>query len=39
MPNSMPCEMCDSDNAVRREDNLYVCDKCNNNYPLEEENA
>ena len=29
------CEMCDGYDAKRREDNLYVCDKCNKEYPYD----
>ena len=33
----IPCEMCDGNDAKRRDDNLYVCDKCNKEYPKETE--
>ena len=36
--NNMPCELCDNYNATRRKDNIYVCDKCNNKYPINKEN-
>lgn len=29
------CEICDKDSiAFRREDNVYICDKCNKKYPI-----
>ena len=35
----MPCEMCDGLNGIRRKrDNLYVCYKCNEKYPVKEKN-
>jgi len=30
------CEMCESNDAIRREDNIYLCDTCNNKYPTGE---
>ena len=30
------CEICDADVAKRRIDNLYVCKKCNEQYPIGE---
>ena len=30
----MECEMCDSKEARRREDNMYLCDECNDVYPI-----
>ena len=33
-----PCELCDSMEGKRRKDNLSVCDKCNNKYPIKEKN-
>ena len=35
---NMPCELCDSDDGQRREDNIYVCNKCNKKYPINKEN-
>ena len=29
-----PCELCDDHGAKRRDDNIYVCDKCNKVYPI-----
>ena len=29
------CELCDSEEGIRREDNIYVCDKCNKEHPIE----
>ena len=34
---SYPCEMCDGHDAVRREDNLYVCEKCEKKFPISKE--
>ena len=31
------CEICDNYKAIRRQDNLYVCDKCNEEYPIPDE--
>tara|TARA_Y100000593_G_C4160942_1_gene261971 strand:+ start:191 stop:346 length:156 start_codon:yes stop_codon:yes gene_type:complete len=29
------CELCDEDvTAIRRDDNIYVCDKCDKKYPI-----
>ena len=30
----MPCELCDNLGGKRRDDNIYVCDKCNKVYPI-----
>ncbi len=30
------CELCDSKDGVRREDNIYVCSKCNEKYPIKD---
>ena len=33
------CEMCDSEKkAIRRKDNIYVCNECNEKYPINKEN-
>ena len=33
------CELCDTeDEAKRRKDNIYVCSKCNEKYPINKEN-
>ena len=29
------CELCDSEEGIRRKDNIYVCDKCNKEHPIE----
>ena len=29
----MPCEMCDNYEGKKREDNIYVCDKCEKEHP------
>jgi len=34
---SYPCEMCDEHDAVRREDNLYVCPECEKKFPIPKE--
>ena len=28
------CELCDSNESKRREDNIHVCNKCNEKYPI-----
>ena len=33
----MPCELCDNLGGKRRDDNIYVCDECNEKHPLKEE--
>ncbi len=33
----MPCELCDSPEGTRRDDNIYVCDICNDKYPIKED--
>ena len=30
-----PCEMCDSLEGIRRDDNIHVCNRCNDKYPME----
>ena len=30
---SYPCELCDGYAAVRREDNIYVCENCEKKFP------
>ena len=35
---NMPCELCDNYKGQRREDNIYVCNKCNKKYPINKEN-
>ena len=32
----MPCELCDNLGGKRRDDNIYVCDECNEEYPINE---
>ncbi len=32
----IPCELCSEYKAIRRKDNLYVCDKCNEKYPTKD---
>tara|TARA_R110000824_G_scaffold284376_1_gene472669 strand:+ start:6896 stop:7105 length:210 start_codon:yes stop_codon:yes gene_type:complete len=33
------CEMCETEEeSKRREDNIYVCNKCNEKYPINKEN-
>ena len=32
-----PCELCDSMEGKRREDNIAVCDECDKEHPYEEE--
>jgi ribosomal protein L37AE/L43A len=34
----MICEMCDN-NGTRREDNIYLCDECNETYPIKIEES
>ena len=34
----MLCELCDNDKAIRREDNIYVCNECNQKYPIKGDN-
>ena len=35
----MMCEMCDSIEGIRREDNIHVCDSCDKEFPIiEQEN-
>ena len=29
----MACELCDTNDSKRREDDIHVCDKCNELYP------
>ena len=29
------CELCDNEKGIRREDNIYVCDKYNEEHPIE----
>ena len=29
------CELCDNKKGIRREDNIYVCNKCNEEHPIE----
>ena len=31
----MACELCDTNDSKRREDNIHVCDKCNELYPYD----
>ena len=32
------CELCDNfEGGKKREDNIYVCDECNEKHPLKEE--
>ena len=31
-----PCELCDDGLGKRRADNIFVCDKCDEKYPIEE---
>ncbi len=32
------CEICDEDTiAFKREDNIYICDKCNKKYPIKKD--
>ena len=31
-----PCEMCDRTDALKRDDDIYVCDVCNYKYPVKE---
>ena len=33
---SYPCELCDSLSGKRRKDNIAICDKCNEKYPIKE---
>jgi len=33
---ALMCELCDSEEGIRRDDNIYVCDSCNNKYPIKE---
>ena len=33
---SQPCEICIGYNGVKREDNIYVCDFCDDVYPISE---
>ena len=30
------CELCDSEEGVRREDGIHVCDECNAKYPIKD---
>jgi len=30
------CELCDSKEGIRREDDICVCDDCNEKYPIGE---
>ena len=30
------CELCDSKKGIRREDNIYVCNECNEKFPIKE---
>ena len=32
----MPCELCDDLGGKRRDDNIYVCDECDDKYPIPE---
>ena len=29
------CELCDSYGSERREDDIHVCDECNEKYPIQ----
>ena len=31
-----PCELCDNFEGKKRQDNIHVCDKCNEKHPLKE---
>ena len=30
------CELCGSEEGIRRDDNIHVCDECDNKYPVRE---
>jgi len=32
------CELCDSEDSKRREDNIHICCECNKKYPIKKEN-
>ena len=30
------CELCGSEESIRRDDNIHVCDECDDKYPVRE---